>query len=1165
MESGAHRFQLPSRYHVTSLLGEGGAARVFRVHDSFHARELALKIVAPKEAEWLKREFGTLRQIRHENLIEVYDSGTLSSGEAFYTMELITGTHWSPSFRALRSPEDVRRILVAVLRGVAHLHCHGELHGDLKPGNILVSADGMVKVTDIGMGPEGNKIGGTAGYAAPEIWEGKSPSVQSDLYSIGIIAYQVLTGRHPFEGMTVRDVVTGQIDGWLPSPSALGMDIPSDLERAIMRALERNPALRQSSSDAFLEMLSVDDPVGEILGGRFVGRHRLMADFESLLSRDKSKAVLVWLYGPEGSGRLSILKELGYRLADTAGVFVLLEMSKAVTPDLLYRHIVAQLPAGSTQQVISPGLGALAEHVAIASEQRPIVIACDSRALPTDGAALLLKEFGRYLASSLRPQSQVLICTAVDTPPPDVEAFEQLVEVPNLDLTETKALAEGLLGNFPPNDGALSRLFSLTGGAPGPINAALLELIQRRVLMRSEGRWKLQETEPINRLQLRSAQSPLSYLWSRVQPNQRGPLIALAMLRNGATLITLEKAFGENVLGVLHAGQMRGWVRQVAAEWRISSEVTRMFLLAEAGEKARQHTATFLLAAGTESIGLEDHVDLLLEARQIGRAVSLMTKATQLASDRGAHAVAAQRLERILREGHDRLSQDDHREFSLLLGIALRMQGKELEAIEALTSPKAWPGTVEKETFESERALTLGQAYRAIGNAEASRAWFTRAVASAKKHHDVRGWLRAHAELAQHDWELGSEGERRAATSRIRGVLSELSSVGGVDDEKATLVYGLGAALIWSGERREAKAVLMQGIELQCSSFWKMRIANALCSASMYLAEYEESLRWSNDAWARAEEIGADSFKARILANRGATLHALGDFKESAREDMLSVEWARKTGNLYEYEAGLQGAAVNSIALARYEDALAQATEAAAVAARADNERHLSKAKELEALTWFLLGDLDQAADLVEYASALLREHEYVETRPRLDWLNGRILFERGNHADAIEALSIAEAGLLLSGDLEDLLGVQVELTVFRGLTANAAVSIEALCEAAQRAKAAGILLARLNAIAGIGQILAKHGPAGSSHMSMLSEGLAKAESVGVLEVSWQLDRCLGTILLSSGNPKDAQVCMNRAFRTIREIADRLSPKHRNLYLRSKRVERGITSIASII
>src|SRR5260221_8467271 len=122
---------MPNRNELCSLLGEGGWGGVYGVKDSIRDRELVLKLVPPAESAFLRREFDTLRQIRHENLIQVFDWGALPSGEAYYTMELMEGGDWSGRMGKAQPADDVRHILTGLLRGLAHLHCHGEIHGDL--------------------------------------------------------------------------------------------------------------------------------------------------------------------------------------------------------------------------------------------------------------------------------------------------------------------------------------------------------------------------------------------------------------------------------------------------------------------------------------------------------------------------------------------------------------------------------------------------------------------------------------------------------------------------------------------------------------------------------------------------------------------------------------------------------------------------------------------------------------------------------------------------------------------------------------------------------------------------------------------------------------------------------------------------------------------------
>jgi serine/threonine-protein kinase len=136
---------------------------VFRAHDAARNLALALKLVGPAEAAWLRREFDTLRQIRHENLVRVFDWGTAATGDAYYTMELVDGGDWGARLGSPQPAEEVRRILAGVARGLAHLHAHGEVHGDLKPGNVLLGRGGPVKVSDVGMMGDADAAKGVSG------------------------------------------------------------------------------------------------------------------------------------------------------------------------------------------------------------------------------------------------------------------------------------------------------------------------------------------------------------------------------------------------------------------------------------------------------------------------------------------------------------------------------------------------------------------------------------------------------------------------------------------------------------------------------------------------------------------------------------------------------------------------------------------------------------------------------------------------------------------------------------------------------------------------------------------------------------------------------------------------------------------------------------------
>ncbi|HET9252290.1 MAG TPA: serine/threonine-protein kinase, partial [Candidatus Eisenbacteria bacterium] len=285
------------------------------MQDTLRGAELALKVAPRQFSHWLRREFDTLRQIQHENLVRVFDWGLTERGEVFYTMELVVGSDWGKLMGSSQSPERVKQILSSVLRGLAHLHSHGEIHRDLKPGNVLLGEDGSIKIADVGMSGTGqDSLSGTPGYSAPELWSGVQPDFRSDIYSVGVMAYEALTGQHPFTGRTVREVVSGQLEGWVPSLAAHGVHLAPELERGVMRALERDPALRPQTADELLEVLGEPNRVGSILGGRFVARSTELGAINALLgSSDPSGPTLVWVDGESGIGKTALIEEITNR------------------------------------------------------------------------------------------------------------------------------------------------------------------------------------------------------------------------------------------------------------------------------------------------------------------------------------------------------------------------------------------------------------------------------------------------------------------------------------------------------------------------------------------------------------------------------------------------------------------------------------------------------------------------------------------------------------------------------------------------------------------------------------------------------------------------------------------------------------------------------------
>ncbi len=265
---------IANRYRISALLGRGGMGEVYRADDLALDQPVALKYLMTNlsaDATWLDRfrhEVRVARQISHANLCRVYDIGDWE-GEHFISMEYIDGENLAALQRRIgRLPADkALDIAHQICAGLAAAHAKGVLHRDLKPANIMLDSDGRVRITDFGLAGHREEIGaddvqaGTPAYMAPEQLAGRDVSVRSDVFALGLVLYELFTGRPAFEATSVADLMH-QYEHKIPSsPSTLHSDIDPLIERVILQCLERDPRRRPASALAVAAAL----PGGDVL------------------------------------------------------------------------------------------------------------------------------------------------------------------------------------------------------------------------------------------------------------------------------------------------------------------------------------------------------------------------------------------------------------------------------------------------------------------------------------------------------------------------------------------------------------------------------------------------------------------------------------------------------------------------------------------------------------------------------------------------------------------------------------------------------------------------------------------------------------------------------------------------------------------------------------
>src|ERR671937_812974 len=251
------------RYRILRKLGTGGMANVYLAEDEVLGRRVAIKILNDRHAgddqfvERFRREAKNAASLSHPNIVSIYDRGE-AEGTYYIAMEYLDGRSLKELIMA-RGPAPVHVAIDyarQILAAIRFAHRHGIVHRDIKPHNVLVDGEGRLKVTDFGIaraGPsqmtEEGSIIGTAQYLSPEQAQGAPVTPSSDLYSVGIVLYELLTGTVPFAGETPVELAMKHLSKTPDPPSKLRPEVPRDLDFVVMRALGKNPEERYQSAE----------------------------------------------------------------------------------------------------------------------------------------------------------------------------------------------------------------------------------------------------------------------------------------------------------------------------------------------------------------------------------------------------------------------------------------------------------------------------------------------------------------------------------------------------------------------------------------------------------------------------------------------------------------------------------------------------------------------------------------------------------------------------------------------------------------------------------------------------------------------------------------------------------------------------------------------------
>ena len=246
------------KFEILAELGQGAMGKVYRAQDPILDRPVALKTVSPAlltgkdTLARFRREARAAARLQHPNIVTIYELGEVE-GTHYIAMELIEGMELGEALTPTDrfTVEQKVRMMVEVCRGLDFAHKMGVIHRDVKPANILVSADGSVKLLDFGIARFGESdmtqtgmVLGTPSYISPELLQGAKVDRRADMWAVGVILYEVLSGRRPFEAKTIGSIIHKIIHEPLPAIDGRGLGLPESLVAVVSRALDRDPEQR---------------------------------------------------------------------------------------------------------------------------------------------------------------------------------------------------------------------------------------------------------------------------------------------------------------------------------------------------------------------------------------------------------------------------------------------------------------------------------------------------------------------------------------------------------------------------------------------------------------------------------------------------------------------------------------------------------------------------------------------------------------------------------------------------------------------------------------------------------------------------------------------------------------------------------------------------------
>lgn len=524
----APRVRIGERYVLTAELGAGGMGVVSRVRDERTGKLLALKQLRPGasrlEAALFRREFHTLVLLKHPCIIEVYDYG-IHAAAPYYTMELLDGD----DLQALspRPYRDACRSLRDVASSLALLAAHRLVHRDLTARNVRVTSDGRSKLIDFGaLSPFGvaETFVGTPPYVPPEAWRGLPLDHRADLFSLGALAYFLLTRTHAFPARYLRDLPAAwrnrperpsAVVSRLIAGGAALEPVPKALDDLVLSLLSLDPGARPQSAAEAIERLTRAGALGQeaadvaaesyLLSAALVGRDRETGLAKELVGHAQAgRPGALVIRHAEGTGASRLLLEIALN-ARLAGVTVLqVDGEASSAPHAAARSLAEKLALAlpmeaKARPAADAPIAALERWILDIATSCPLLIVADNACELDEGTMTLLS----ILLSSATTQRLVIVAAArhgteraARGPLARLERAARVVELAPLSADDTQAFVRSLFGSVPNADRLTHWAHRISGGNPARLMELADHLVRRGLARYADGTWLLPRELP---------------------------------------------------------------------------------------------------------------------------------------------------------------------------------------------------------------------------------------------------------------------------------------------------------------------------------------------------------------------------------------------------------------------------------------------------------------------------------------------------------------------------------------------------------------------------------------------------------------------------------------------------------------------------------------------